>query len=216
MAAKKNWNAALSIAHADGAMAAAMAFNDPDVYPRQGKGLRTESWTGCTDDIMDALDAISSIVAAKAVHEGVSLVLVLTDAGIPGGGYSYRLEGTSIEVAAIGEGYADGLSNADPRYIRKAAADSVALGAVADISPRFIPGQYALYKNGDSYSLGRIKAIAPDGSFFVWYTSGDTASKTPAGCLLPLSNTYVIRSADLGGDDAKAMFPDFARDGKEN
>lgn len=64
----------------------------------------------------------------------------------------------------------------------------------------FKEGEYIIYRNGDRYELGLIKRIIPgDDGAFVWYHSGDTASKTPFDCMHRLENAYVIGETSLGG-----------------
>lgn len=64
----------------------------------------------------------------------------------------------------------------------------------------FKVGEYIIYKNGDRCELGRIKRIVSDGAF-VYYSSGDTASKTPFSCMYKLANDYLIIATSLGGED---------------
>lgn len=64
----------------------------------------------------------------------------------------------------------------------------------------FKEGEYVIYQNGDRCDLGKIKRIV-NGSIFVYYTSGDTASKTPISHLHKLTNAYVIRETSLGDED---------------
>lgn len=66
----------------------------------------------------------------------------------------------------------------------------------------FKKGEYIIYKNGDRYEIGQIKRIVDDGAF-VWYHSGETASKTPFDCMHKLENGYVIEKTSLGGEDNK-------------
>lgn len=63
----------------------------------------------------------------------------------------------------------------------------------------FRPGDYIIYQNGDSYELGRIKSLRPDGAF-VAYHSGKTGAKTPYDVMHPLRNAYTIEKTTLGGD----------------
>ena len=63
---------------------------------------------------------------------------------------------------------------------------------------RFKEGQLIVYVNGDSYEIGKIKRIVKDGAF-VWYSSGETASKTPFDTMYPLVNEYCIGETSLGG-----------------
>lgn len=63
----------------------------------------------------------------------------------------------------------------------------------------FKPGEYIIYVNGDRYEIGKIKRVVSDGAF-VWYSSGDTAAKTPFDCMHKLVNGYVIKDTSLGGE----------------
>lgn len=62
----------------------------------------------------------------------------------------------------------------------------------------FEEGEYIIYVNGDRYEIGKIKRIVNDGAF-VWYSSGDTAAKTPFDCMHKLKNGYLIGETNLGG-----------------
>ena len=62
----------------------------------------------------------------------------------------------------------------------------------------FKEGQYIVYKNGNSYEIGKIKRVVNDGAF-VYYSDGDTASKTPFGCMHEIINDYAIGETNLGG-----------------
>ena len=62
----------------------------------------------------------------------------------------------------------------------------------------FHPGDYIIYQNGDSYELGRIKSLRPDGAF-VAYHSSETGAKTPYDVMHPLQNAYTIEKTTLGG-----------------
>lgn len=62
----------------------------------------------------------------------------------------------------------------------------------------FKVGEYIIYQNGDRYELGKIKRIVDDGAF-VYYSSGDTAAKTPFSCMRKLVNEYLIIATSLGG-----------------
>lgn len=62
----------------------------------------------------------------------------------------------------------------------------------------FQEGEYIIYVNGDRYEIGKIKRIVNDGAF-VWYSSGDTAAKTPFDCMHKLVNGYLIGETNLGG-----------------
>ena len=60
------------------------------------------------------------------------------------------------------------------------------------------PGQHVIYRNGDSYEIGKIKRIVKDGAY-VYYSDGDTAAKTPFDCMHKIRNEYVIGETNLGG-----------------
>jgi len=62
----------------------------------------------------------------------------------------------------------------------------------------FKEGEYVIYQDGNRYELGKIKRII-NGSIFVYYTSGNTASKTSISHLHKLTNAYVIGETSLGG-----------------
>lgn len=62
----------------------------------------------------------------------------------------------------------------------------------------FREGDYIIYVNGDRYEIGQIKRIVDNGAF-VWYSSGDTAAKTPFDKMHKLENAYVIGETSLGG-----------------
>lgn len=59
-------------------------------------------------------------------------------------------------------------------------------------------GELVIYKNGDSYEIGKIKRLTPNGAF-IWYSEGDTASKTPYEAIQKIINTYAIKETALGG-----------------
>ena len=63
---------------------------------------------------------------------------------------------------------------------------------------KFKEDQLIIYVNGDSYEIGKIKRIVKDGAF-VWYSSGETAAKTPFDMMHPLVNEYCIGETSLGG-----------------
>ena len=67
---------------------------------------------------------------------------------------------------------------------------------------RFRPGEYIIYQNGDSFEIGKIKRIC-NGGAFVWYSGGETAAKTPFGCMHKIINAYAITDTELGGLDGK-------------
>lgn len=57
------------------------------------------------------------------------------------------------------------------------------------------PGEAVLYRRRGSehFEVGVVKSVAEDGAF-VWYSSGDTASKTPFDCIVELKNEGCIES----------------------
>lgn len=63
----------------------------------------------------------------------------------------------------------------------------------------FKVGEYIIYKNGQSYEIGRIKRIVEDGAF-VCYSGGETAAKTPFDCMHKIVNGYTIKRTTLGGE----------------
>lgn len=63
---------------------------------------------------------------------------------------------------------------------------------------QFEEGQLIIYQNGDRYEIGKIKRIVENGAF-VYYSSGETAAKTPFDLMHPLANAYVIGETSLGG-----------------
>ena len=66
------------------------------------------------------------------------------------------------------------------------------------MSEQFEPDEYIIYQNGSRYEIGKVKRVTEDGAF-VYYSSGDTAAKTPIECMHKLSNRYVIDKTSLGG-----------------
>lgn len=63
---------------------------------------------------------------------------------------------------------------------------------------KYKEGQLIVYCNGDSYEIGKIKRVVKDGAF-VYYSSGETAAKTPFDLMHPLVNAYCIEETSLGG-----------------
>ena len=61
----------------------------------------------------------------------------------------------------------------------------------------FKENELILYKNGDTYQVGMIKRLCDDGAF-VWYHSGDTASKTSYQNMFKISNSYCITETTFG------------------
>ena len=63
-------------------------------------------------------------------------------------------------------------------------------------------GELIIYKNGDSYEIGKIKTLTPSGAF-VWYSEGETAAKTPYEAMHKITNGFAIKETTLGGDDGR-------------
>ena len=63
---------------------------------------------------------------------------------------------------------------------------------------KFREGQLIVYHNGDTYEIGKIKRVVSNGAF-VYYSSGDTAAKTPFDLMHSLANEYCIGETSLGG-----------------
>ena len=63
----------------------------------------------------------------------------------------------------------------------------------------FHEGDLIIYQNGDRFEIGKIKHLTDNGAF-VWYSSGETAAKTPYDCMHKLTNAYCITGNTLGGD----------------
>ena len=64
---------------------------------------------------------------------------------------------------------------------------------------KFKEGELIIYINGNSCEIGKIKRIVNDGAF-VWYSTGDTAAKTPFDCMHKLINAYCIDKTRLAGE----------------
>lgn len=62
----------------------------------------------------------------------------------------------------------------------------------------FKEGQLIVYHNGEKYEIGKIKRVVKDGAF-VYYSSGETAAKTPFDLMHPLVNANCIGETSLGG-----------------
>lgn len=63
---------------------------------------------------------------------------------------------------------------------------------------KFREGELIIYQSGDSFEIGKIKRLTPTGAF-VYYSSGDTAAKTPYDTMHKLVNAYTITGTSLGG-----------------
>jgi len=66
------------------------------------------------------------------------------------------------------------------------------------IIPDFEVGEYIIYRNGETYELGRVKSVCKDGCF-VAYNNGETGAKTHFEDMHKLMNAYTINSTNLGG-----------------
>ena len=53
-------------------------------------------------------------------------------------------------------------------------------------------GELIIYKNGDSYEIGKIKSLTPTGAF-VWYSEGVTAAKKPNEAMHKLINAHALK-----------------------
>ena len=57
------------------------------------------------------------------------------------------------------------------------------------MSDTFKPGELFVYTNGSYWELGQVKSVAVEGeSYFCWYSTGDTAARTPVECMHKLEN----------------------------
>ena len=62
----------------------------------------------------------------------------------------------------------------------------------------FEEGEYIIYIGTCGMVLGKIKRIVEDGAF-VYYSSGETAAKTPFRMMHKLKNQELIKKSILGG-----------------
>jgi hypothetical protein len=67
------------------------------------------------------------------------------------------------------------------------------------------PGEYFVYKNGDSYEIGKVFKPAGNDAYFCFYSSGETAAKTPVSVMHKLVNNYCIIDTNLGGNRGKQV-----------
>lgn len=79
---------------------------------------------------------------------------------------------------------------------------------------QFNEGELIIYRNGENYEIGKIKRIVEDGAF-VYYSSGETAAKTPFDCMHKLINAYTIKETSLGGSSHFPSEPPFNYYGEE-
>ena len=67
---------------------------------------------------------------------------------------------------------------------------------------KFNVGDLIIYQNGNRYEVGKIKRLTEDGAF-VWFSTGETAAKTPFDAMNRIENAYAITGTKLGGVDAR-------------
>ena len=70
------------------------------------------------------------------------------------------------------------------------------------MTTKFNVGDLIVYQNGDTFEIGKIKRLTDDGAF-VWYSTGETAAKTPFDAMHKIANAYAIFETKLGGMDAR-------------
>ena len=58
---------------------------------------------------------------------------------------------------------------------------------------KFEVGEVIIYQNGDSFELGIVKSVCDNDEYFIWYHTGDTASRTNARDLHKVSNAYAFK-----------------------
>jgi hypothetical protein len=71
-------------------------------------------------------------------------------------------------------------------------------------SDTFAPGELFIYKNGNACEIGMVKrdATLPLDSeqyYFCYYSTGDTAARTPVSHMFKLKNSQCIDAITLGG-----------------
>lgn len=77
--------------------------------------------------------------------------------------------------------------------------------------PGYYIGEAVLYQNGDIFEIGIVKTVIldsehyPTDEYFVWYNTGDTATRTHARYLHKISNDYAfnIIRLDPEGNERK-------------
>lgn len=75
-------------------------------------------------------------------------------------------------------------------------------GKIPPANPGIRAGDLILYRNGDSFELGLVKRVTDTGAF-VYYSDGDTASKTPFDCIHRIVNSYAVAAVTLGGPETR-------------
>lgn len=216
MPKNKTWNTYLIAKQNNFGCSAAIASNDPVTYPAGGAGVELSTYQSDTGDLRDVASALLDSFVKRAVDEDVAAILVMSNVPLYGNpAHMEEIMGCAVHFVCMDGDAFD--CPADPVVIRRGMAEKAADEGLAKLEadagrivfdlPPLVPGQYVLYKNGDRYQLGRVKRVADDGGAFVWYSAGETASKTPRDCLYLLENARNITGTDLGGADARAMFP---------
>ena len=57
------------------------------------------------------------------------------------------------------------------------------------MSDTFKPGELFVYTNGSHWELGQVKRVVVEGeAYFCWYSTGDTAARTPVERMHKLEN----------------------------
>ena len=91
----------------------------------------------------------------------------------------------------------------DLNVISSQLADAVKqAGKIPPANPGIRAGDLILYRNGDSFELGLVKRVTDTGAF-VYYSDGDTASKTPFDCIHRIVNSYAVAAVTLGGPETR-------------
>lgn len=219
------WNCALTGGSNEYGCAAAIASNDPAEYPLDGYGVEVSSYSSDTGEVRHAAAALLDAFVKNAVENGVKSVLVFSDVVLyPETTHHEVVDGCTLDVVVLTDLSTEyeGASF-DPKAIRRKMALDALMKELEKLRatakprepehPEIVPGQYVLYRNGDRYELGRVKRVTDDGAF-IWYSAGDTASKTPWDCIIALENARNIIDTDLGGMEARDMFPRDKKGGK--
>ncbi len=222
----KTWNCALTGGANKYGCAAAIASNDPAEYPLDGYGVELSTYSSDEGEVRTVAAALLNAFVERAVEDGITSVLVFSDVVLyPEMVHREVVGNCTVDVFVqidLSTKYEGELF--DPSMIRRKMAIDAMLQELEKLEenagpepgpehPDVKPGQYVLYRNGKRYELGRVKRVTEDGAF-VWYSAGETASKTPWDCILTLENARDITGTDLGGADARAMFPDDGKGGK--
>ena len=73
------------------------------------------------------------------------------------------------------------------------------------MSETYKPGELFVYTNGDSWELGQVKNQASDTTYACYYSTGDTAARTPVANMHKLKNAGWSHVERAGGDNETAM-----------